>query len=273
MKSSAVVLLIGALWAAGAGVAATRAQEADDPNQSQPAKLVRKGAPAAADVRNDAERRPADPVRTGDDASPPVLFEEEPGHDHDHAAGELDEDLLDLVKQLLEGEGDGGAEDEQQHPLLRIGRRMRDVEARIAEVDAGRETQTIQTSIVEDLDALIDQLKQQASSCSNCNGAGCAQCQQLGSKRGQRPGKPNNSGRPGNNPRANTAATQAGKTTPQQVAAQRRADLLKNVWGHLPLRMREKLEQMSEEVFLPQYEVLIERYFEALLERTDRPTN
>jgi hypothetical protein len=257
MKSSAVVLLLGAFLLVGGAVAqASQAEEQNDQATPKPAKLVRKGAAAPAAAPEDSERGPAERVPVRDDAPPPVSFEQEPGHNHDQAAEKLDEELMNLVEQLLEGEGADAAE-QQQHPLLSIGKRMRDAEARIAEVDAGRETQTIQTSIIKDLDALIDQLKQQASSCSNCNGAGCAQCQQLGSKRGQKPGQPNNSSKPGNNARANTAATQA----------------VKNVWGHLPMRLREKLEQMSDEKFLPQYESLIEQYFKTLLERTDRPTN
>lgn len=39
------------------------------------------------------------------------------------------------------------------------------------------------------------------------------------------------------------------------------------------MRMREKLEQLSNETPLVQYESLIERYFEALSERSSVPSS
>lgn len=157
MRSSAVVSVVGALLALGAILQTTQAQEQND----KPAKLVRKGGTA---VQQDA--RPVAPARPENEASPPVIFEEEPDQDHarDHAKEVLDEELLKVVQQLLHGEGaqdEAGAQ--EQSPLLRIGRHMRDAEGRIALIDAGRETQTIQTGIVKDLDALIDRLKRQAA--------------------------------------------------------------------------------------------------------------
>jgi hypothetical protein len=44
-------------------------------------------------------------------------------------------------------------------------------------------------------------------------------------------------------------------------------DLLKDVWGQLPERMRQQMMQSSVEEFLPKYELLIEDYFKALSNR------
>jgi hypothetical protein len=44
-------------------------------------------------------------------------------------------------------------------------------------------------------------------------------------------------------------------------------DLLKNVWGELPPRLRQQMLQSSMEQFLPKYELLIEEYFKTLVNR------
>ena len=43
--------------------------------------------------------------------------------------------------------------------------------------------------------------------------------------------------------------------------------LLKDVWGELPPRLRQQMMQSSVEKFLPKYELLIEDYFKALSEK------
>jgi len=42
--------------------------------------------------------------------------------------------------------------------------------------------------------------------------------------------------------------------------------LLKDSWGHLPAHAREQMLQNSPEQFLPQYELMIERYYRRLAE-------
>ena len=42
--------------------------------------------------------------------------------------------------------------------------------------------------------------------------------------------------------------------------------MMKDTWGHLPAQAREEMLQNSPERFLPQYELLIERYYKRLAE-------
>lgn len=58
------------------------------------------------------------------------------------------------------------------------------------------------------------------------------------------------------------------------VQVERRRNLATAVWGHLPDRVREEMLQSYSEEFLPEYEELVERYYEALAEqrlRSERP--
>ena len=49
-------------------------------------------------------------------------------------------------------------------------------------------------------------------------------------------------------------------------------DLMKDVWGQLPVHDREQMRQDAPEQFLPKYELLIEKYYKRLAEpRKDRP--
>ncbi len=47
----------------------------------------------------------------------------------------------------------------------------------------------------------------------------------------------------------------------------RRTNLIKDVWGHLPPALREKMLNIYSEKYLPRYEELVRRYFEALAEQ------
>jgi hypothetical protein len=62
-----------------------------------------------------------------------------------------------LLKALEKHAAPAGAVEEE--PLVRVGRRMRDVQGRLSQADAGKETRGIQKEIVEDLEKLIEELK------------------------------------------------------------------------------------------------------------------
>jgi hypothetical protein len=63
---------------------------------------------------------------------------------------------VDLLKSL---EKQLAPPDAGEHPLVKIGGRMRDVQGRLDKTDPGDETRGIQKEIVEDLDKLIEQIK------------------------------------------------------------------------------------------------------------------
>ena len=91
-----------------------------------------------------AADEPAAEKATGEKAAPqPVIQEEQ----------KPDAELLKSLEEKL------GHHDHSDDPLLRAGRRMREVEQRIGRADTGDETQTEQKQIVKDLEELIERLK------------------------------------------------------------------------------------------------------------------
>jgi hypothetical protein len=52
---------------------------------------------------------------------------------------------------------------------------------------------------------------------------------------------------------------------------QRRRNLATSVWGHLPPRLRDKMEGAFSERFLPQYDDLVRRYYESLATDSAEP--
>lgn len=66
-------------------------------------------------------------------------------------------DDADLLKSLEKRAAPDGAVEEE--PLIRVGRRMRDVQGRLGQADAGEETRVIQKEITEDLEKLIEEMK------------------------------------------------------------------------------------------------------------------
>ncbi|MEZ6067523.1 MAG: hypothetical protein R3B90_17845 [Planctomycetaceae bacterium] len=72
-------------------------------------------------------------------------------------------------------------------------------------------------------------------------------------------------GEPGSSP-ARESLSNSGSAHPVTVNIQRRRDLAHAVWGHLPDRVREQMQQSYRERYLPEYEDLVERYYEALAE-------
>lgn len=169
---------------------------------------------------------------------------------------ELDRQLLD---QLQEGEDLG---EKAQDPLLLISRRMRKVETRISQQDTAESTQRMQQQIVAELDEMIEQLKKQ------CAGG---QCDKSGGKPkpGSKPGSGKKAGageNTGTNKPAKDSQERQGPTpeTQAELAAMRSAH--KELWGHLPPKLREQVQSALVEQFLPKYEQLIESYYKRLAE-------
>jgi hypothetical protein len=167
----------------------------------------------------------------------------------------------DLADQLLDGDDLGM--DNAGDPLTRIGLRMQVAEQRIRLRKTATVTQRLQQQAIDELAEMIEQARK-----SQCSG---------GSSQGSnRPGNASKSGKPSPaSSEGRTAAKSAGPVrSTQRVDAsesaearvERRRALLKQVWGHLPEQIREKMLNTSDEEFLPKYEEIIEEYFERLSE-------
>ena len=199
---------------------------------------------------------------------------------------DLDADLLDdLDRDLLDGLDDpqpqDGADSPQDstddkvpsgnpgqtppdadNPLLDIGRRMRNVEQRISKLDTSGSTQDMQQRIVEDLVDLIEQLNKQ---CSNAS-----QCQQPNRKQGGRSGgQGSQSAEQASSKPSRDSTNRLGSTKSDAVEGQEVQDVVKQIWGHLPPRVRELMRSASVEKFLPKYEQQIEAYYRRLAEEDE----
>lgn len=165
-----------------------------------------------------------------------------------------------LDSKLLDQLGDG--EDLElrraDDPLKKIGKQMRQVESLIEQQNTSAQTQEMQRQIVTDLDALIKQLQQQ--------------CQASGSKKpGSGSGQQSDQSGAGNKKitqqPARESTTRVDKGTAKLDGSAEMQKLIKEIWGHLPARVREQMQNATDEQFLPKYEKLIEEYYRRLAEQ------
>lgn len=161
-------------------------------------------------------------------------------------------------RELDRGE-DIGQEQREEHPLLKLGREMKQVQERIHARDTAAGTQQLQKSIAADLAKLIEKAKQPR----NGNSAGKSGENKPGNsstETGAESGTP--SSRPG---QQSTRRLEQGDSTETQMSDVK--DALRRIWGHLPDKEREEMIGALGEQFLPKYERLIEAFYKRLAER------
>lgn len=172
-----------------------------------------------------------------------------------------------LDDELLKGLGGEDIGDEKENPLVRLSRQMREAEKMMEGSKPGQSGQKLhekQDKIVADLAKLIDEAKKKKQSQSSSSSSKSSQ-QSASRDKTQQPGnaEPSGSSKPSNDP-AKESSSQLAKRDAQRPDMSQVNDLLKDVWGQLPERMRQQMIQSSVEEFLPKYELLIEDYFKAL---------
>jgi hypothetical protein len=200
-------------------------------------------------------------------------------------------DADDLDRELIKSlGGDKGTADAKGDDALdRAIRGMRDAGRRIEEEELDDETHDIQEKVVAELDELIKQLKrrpppsQQNSKPQNED----QQDQQNQKQKNQKQQQPQNSDKQkqksqqkqGSSKQQQSKSEQSKEEKSQDSSdkirnekaktaeEQRREKLDRDVWGHLPPSLREKLLNVSSEKFLPKYEEMVRSYYEALAER------
>jgi hypothetical protein len=214
-----------------------------------------------------------------------------------HAAKSVDDALLDdLDNELLGGVGDlkkrpranapegqpagktatappdgedVGTPSAEHDPLGHISQQMRRAERLIPERSKRADTEQVQRKIVDDLARLIDQVEQQRAQQQSSK-----KSKQQASGKRQRVRQPksssaNQAGKNSDKPAADSTdrlgQAEAARPDPELFKG-----LLKDSWGNLPERERELMMQMSRERFLPQYELLIERYYRRLAEERSK---
>jgi hypothetical protein len=168
----------------------------------------------------------------------------------------LDNELLRDLGGDIGGE-DIGTRSASPDPLVPIGRRMRTVESRLADKKLDNETKQLQQQILTELAALMQECKKQ--------------CQGGAGKPGSKPGKSGKGSQAGNNPAgqapADTARDSSEKLRDRQTQRGDNGALInakRESWGNLPEHVREHLRSVNTDVFLPKYELMLEKYFKRL---------
>ncbi|MCH5372574.1 MAG: hypothetical protein JJ992_01255 [Planctomycetes bacterium] len=175
-------------------------------------------------------------------------------------------DLSDLDGQLLDQLGQG--EDlgqEAADSLAAIGRQMQTAGELIGQRITSDRTQRVQEQIVADLDRLIEQLKSQCKKGQCQGGDGMP-------KPKPKPGSEGKGGK-GENQGANQPARDStgrlGTAQADSAELARMKQMLKQVWGHLPAKVRDQMQSGTIEEFLPKYQTLIEAYYSRLAEEKE----
>jgi hypothetical protein len=177
------------------------------------------------------------------------------------------DDLLDEKKTPKPSDAgeDISAAARDDDPLVRISEAMRSVESLLSKPAQRESPEPIQRQILSDLAKLIEQAEKQCAAQQPSSGKG-AKSQQVTKRQSAKQSKPSaGMGKPSTKPAQDSTdrlrQTEAARVDPAAVKG-----MLKDSWGNLPPKAREQLLQNSPEQFLPQYELMIERYYKRLAE-------
>lgn len=185
---------------------------------------------------------------------------------------ELDDELLKDLDDVPGMKAKGAPDEaEEKDPLARLNRRMHEVEERLRATKSDESTQQLQHKIVSELEALIEQLAQQQQQSSSSSSSKKPQKQQKSerdrvSQPQSRPAQQQQQQQANNPKPARDSSERQGKPTSERPDPGKMQDLIKDVWGELPPRLRQQMLQSSMERFVPKYELQIEEYFKTLAE-------
>jgi len=199
----------------------------------------------------------------------------------------LDRELLrELVPELPLDVPEDATESTASLPdeLDRAVASMRDVTERLDRKDVSEETSQLQTSILDNIDSLIERLKNQPPPQSSPSQSDQSNPDQQNQNRNEQSGSPQNqeqkADQTASKPKAGTGSKSQSQTEKSEESSEknpreaqeraaalaRRRALVNEVWGHLPPAIRERLLNVQSEKLLPGYESLIRRYYESLAE-------
>ena len=146
--------------------------------------------------------------------------------------------------------------------LMRVGRRMQAVAARLKPTISFDETQRMQKDILTDLDKLLQR------TAPNSTGKG---------KKPPRQGAPPAPSRqpqlPNNDDTKPNSRNSALQRNLADAASESRTARQKRLWGSLPKQIRDRLRNVSNEQVVPKYQLLVDAYYERLSRTTQIPTN
>jgi hypothetical protein len=159
-------------------------------------------------------------------------------------------------------------------PLAQVRQHMQSAEALLVQPgldtdnSSARLAGTVQKKVLSDLDQIIAQLSKQ---CGQCNGGQCngdKPCDKPGQKPGNKSGMAKGTGKSA----AKDSTDRLDRTTAKAVDKSEVDAMVKALWGQLPERSREQMQQSFSDEFLPKYELEIEQYYRRLSEeQTESP--
>jgi hypothetical protein len=172
-----------------------------------------------------------------------------------------------LFKKLTEGAP--SKDRPKENPLEQAIHAMREAQKRIDGKDAGVKTRALQQDVVNNLEQLIEAVKQHAQ--SSPSGGKSPKPQDGDPKqKGAKPPEPAET-KQGND--GKTRKDESPDSTDKARDAENRkltpltSDRMSNeVWGHLPETLRQVLRGVYQDKYLPKYDDLVRRYFESLAE-------
>lgn len=189
--------------------------------------------------------RPPEPPPTegGSDADQNEQRRDSGLSDADRRLDERLEELAGRKRKRNQSESEPG---EGSGPMGRIVKEMRDIEKRLGEPDTGDETRGMQKRVVQQLETLIEQIRQANSG----SGKGTKMVRRVERRPGRQQG-----GQTGTNPGGAPLAK------PSRPTDRRVATGGKDEWGHLPPELRREMDNVFKEDSLPIYQDLIRRYY------------
>ncbi len=158
-------------------------------------------------------------------------------------------------------------------PLREIAEGMKKVGERLDQGLLDDETRLAQRKVVDDLEKLLRQSQKSKQKNPSPNNSNSPQQDQSNNPSEGQSSENSAGGNPGErrrNDQENAAESQertkGGIPTEADRKNQRRV-LTDAVWGHLPPRVREQLNRSFSDRYLPEYDSLVKRYYEALATR------
>ena len=192
---------------------------------------------------------------------------------------DVDRELLEELEQSQEGEDIPLARERAPagsdqlgpdvDPVTRIGEKMRTAEKMLVEKGekAADDVKQLQQQIIKDIEELLKQIQKSKSKSGSSSDSQKPNQQSTRSKINQPQKKSPTSTQKESKRPGQQSQERHGRNDPQVDLAKLREEVIKEIWGHLPEKDRERLRQLSEETPLPENEAQIRRYFRHLAEQ------
>ncbi len=177
-------------------------------------------------------------------------------------------------------EKDGGEptaaepEKDAKEIVARIAKNMKESKDRLGHKDAGDGTRQIHRDIIKDIDSLIDQKKRQQQQQQHQQNSQRSSSRQRGSQAEQgnqrRQRQQQAAAKQQSKPQQASANNPGGGGNRKKEGMGRDADLFKDIWGHLPEKLRKDMDAYSRVEFMMKYSDLLKQYYSTIAEKGRR---